>query len=306
MGLMNFISFKKVFMYKGIIFSVISSCLFATQYYLAARVSGMNGGEIFGWRTIISLPFMTLFLILSGEWKAIREISIRIKKNPLLLPGLILSSFLMALQQWLFIWAPLNGRGLNVSLGYFLLPLVMLSVGYLLYRETLSGLKKLAGLLAAIGICHELYMARAFSWEALTVSIGMTAYFILRKALLTENLGGLWFDMVLMIPSALWFILTPDYSHVKINLSGDYIIVALIGIISAAAFMFYITASRYLSFSLFGLMGYVEPVLLVIVSLILKESLKASEWLTYIPIWIAVILLICDGIILLKNKTSRK
>lgn len=37
--------------------------------------------------------------------------------------------------------------------------------------------------------------------------------------------------------------------------SGDYLMVAFIGIISAGAFMSYITASRHFSFSLFGLWG---------------------------------------------------
>lgn len=128
----------------------------------------------------------------------------------------------------------------------------------------------------------------------------MTAYFILRKTLRTENLGGFWFDMVFMIPAALWFILsarTPGrfMSHG----SGDYLMVAFIGIISAGAYMSYIIASRHLSFSLFGLMGYVEPVLLVIVYLLLGENIKAEEWLTYVPVWAAVGLLICDGILVL-------
>jgi chloramphenicol-sensitive protein RarD len=257
-------------MYRGIILSVTASCLFAAQYYLAARVPDMSGGEVFGWRTMIALPFVTVFLVSSGEWKAVSEIIEQIKKKPLLLPGLILSSMLMTVQQWLFIWAPLNGHGLNVSLGYFLLPLVMLTAGYLLYGERISRLKKLAALSATAGVCHELYQAGGFSWEALTVSLGMTAYFILRKRLRTENLGGFWFDMMFMIPAALWFILnTGAPGHFVIHSSGDYLMVAIIGIISAGAFMSYITASRHLSFSLFGLMGYIEPVLLVIVSLLL-------------------------------------
>ncbi len=31
-------------------------------------------------------------------------------------------------------------------------------------------------------------------------------YFILRKRLATDNLGGLWVDMTLMLPMAFWFV----------------------------------------------------------------------------------------------------
>ena len=38
--------------------------------------------------------------------------------------ALLTSSALVGVQLWLFMWAPLHGRALPVSLGYFLLPLV--------------------------------------------------------------------------------------------------------------------------------------------------------------------------------------
>lgn len=292
-------------MYRGIILSVTASCLFAAQYYLAAVFPDMSAGEIFGWRTLITFPFVTLFLIVGGELRAVSQIITRMKKSPFLLAGLILSSMLMTVQQWLFIWGPLNGRGLNVSLGYFLLPLVMLTTGYVIYREHLSGIKKLAALSAIVALCHELYQAGGFSWEALTVSLGMTAYFILRRTLQTGNLGGFWFDMVFMLPVAIWFILHSIASGgFMVHSSGEYFMVALIGIVSAAASIAYITASRHLSFSLFGLMGYVEPVLLVIVSLLLGESIKSEEWLTYIPIWTAVALLVLDGALVLSQRAK--
>ena len=59
--------------------------------------------------------------------------------------------------------------------------------------------------------------------------------------------------------------------------------------------MCYILASRLLPFSLFGLLSYVEPVLLVVVALLLGESIGRDEWLTYIPIWLAVLLLVSEG-----------
>lgn len=53
-----------------------------------------------------------------------------------------------------------------------------------------------------------------------------------------------------------------------------------------------LTASRVLPFGLFGLLGYVEPVLIFFVALILGEQIQAEEWPTYIPIWIAVAVLV--------------
>jgi chloramphenicol-sensitive protein RarD len=215
----------------------------------------------------------------------------------MLILGLCISSALLGIQQWLFMWAPLNGRGLQVSLGYFLLPLAMLLAGRLLYRERLTFLQKVAGLSAALGVTYELYQVGGFSWEALLVAIGFPIYFILRRKLGTDHLGGLWFDMLLTLPFAAWIVMG---QHTTTNHFAQnprlYILVVLLAVISATAFMSYIVASRLLPFSLFGLMGYVEPVLMVGVALILGEQIQAEEWLTYIPIWTAVGMLILDGV----------
>lgn len=42
-------------------------------------------------------------------------------------------------------------------------------------------------------------------------------------------------------------------------------------------------------------LGYVEPILMVAVALALGEQIRAEQWMTYLPIWMAVGLLIFDG-----------
>jgi chloramphenicol-sensitive protein RarD len=76
---------------------------------------------------------------------------------------------------------------------------------------------------------------------------------------------------------------------------GLYVLLPLLAVISAAGFISYTVASRHLPFSLFGLLGYVEPVLMVAVALVLGESIQTEEWLTYSPIWVAVLILVLDG-----------
>ena len=112
-------------MVNGVILSLSASFLFSMQYYLSASIHNLSGLEIFGWRTIISLPLMTMFFFISRKTEEISTIWMRVIKKPRLILGLLLCSGLMTLQQWLFIWAPVNGKGLDVSLGYFMLPLVM-------------------------------------------------------------------------------------------------------------------------------------------------------------------------------------
>ncbi|MEE4622257.1 EamA family transporter RarD [Pseudomonas alliivorans] len=281
-------------MYKGVVLSVLASVLFGVMYFYTSLMKPLDGQEIFGWRMLLTVPCATLFMLFSGDWKLVRALAARLRRQPVLFFGLLLSSVLLGAQLLIFMWAPLHGRSLDVSLGYFLLPLSMILTGRVVYGEHLSYLQKIAAAFAAIGVGHELWRLGSFSWETLLVAGGYPLYFVLRRRLKTDNLGGLWFDMLFMLPIGLWFIANGHPLAIQ-QTPLLYLLIPVLGIISASALVSYIIASRLLPFSLFGLLSYVEPVLLVGVALLLGESISRDEMLTYIPIWIAVGVLILEG-----------
>ncbi len=283
-------------MSKGVVLSVAASVLFAVMYYFTSLLTPLSGLEIFGWRMLLTVPCMTVFMVVSGEWRHVWELLRLLAGKPQLIGGIVLSSVLLGVQLWLFMWAPLNGRSLDVSLGYFLLPLTMVLTGRLVYGEKLSRLQLIAVVLAAIGVLNELFQVGGFSWATLLVIIGYPIYFVLRKRLATDHLGGLWLDMALMLPVALWFVQSGEQGFAVLDAhKGLYGLIPMLGLISASALVCYIIASRLLAFSLFGLLSYVEPVLLLGVALLLGESIGPGEWLTYIPIWLAVMVLVFEG-----------
>ncbi|MPS99037.1 MAG: EamA family transporter RarD [Pseudomonas sp.] len=284
-------------MSKGILSSVMASCLFAVMYFYTSLLSPLDGEEIFGWRTLLTLPCLTLFMLLTKDIKLVGGLLGRVRQNPLLLLGMVGTSWLMGVQLWLFLWAPLHGRSLEVSMGYFLLPLAMVVTGRMVYGERLSRLQKVAVACAALGVGHELYQNGRFAWETLLVTLGYPIYFVLRRRCRTDHLGGLWCDMCLLLPWAVYFVTQgPLSANDLLQHPALYGLIPLLGAISACALIAYVLASRLLPFSLFGLLSYVEPVLLVGVALLLGETIGPDQWLTYLPIWAAVLVLVLEGI----------
>ncbi|WGK61538.1 EamA family transporter RarD [Halopseudomonas sp. SMJS2] len=281
----------------GVILSVSASVLFGGLYYFSTLLMPLDGEQIFGWRMLLTFPFVTLFMLLAGYWPLARELARRIRRRPVLILVQLLSALLVGLQLWIFMWAPVNGRALEVSLGYFLLPLSMVAAGYLVFREHPSRLQKLAIVFAVLGVGHALLQAGNIAWETLLVAVGYPAYFVLRRLTGTDNLGGFWFDMLLLLPVAGWFAWAGGTAPSLFSeFPRLYPLVGLLGAFSALALVTYILASRLLTFTLFGLLGYVEPVLLVLVALLLGESIAPNEWLTYGAIWIAVGVLVFEGL----------
>jgi chloramphenicol-sensitive protein RarD len=288
---------------KGITFSVTSSVLFAVLYFYSTLLTPLNGEEIFGWRTLLTFPFLTLFIWSRRQQGLVLNLLHRMRQNPTVILGALATSAFLGVQLWLFMWAPLHGRALNVSLGYFLLPLTMLMTGRIIYKERLSRLQNLAAMCAAVGVSNELINVGSLSWETMVVALGYPVYFVLRRRLGSNNIGGLWFDMLFLLPAGVWFVYAGDVGIASLSdFPRLYALIPMLGVISAFALLFYMIASQTLSLSLFGLLGYVEPVLLVVVALLLGETIDGAQWLTYIPIWIAVLLLIVEGV---KNVYTR-
>ena len=200
-------------------------------------------------------------------------------------------------------WAPLHDLALEVSIGYFMLPLTMLMVGRFVYRDRLSGWQKVAATSALFAVIHELYQVGGFSWASLLIALGYPLYFILRRSFKTDCLGGLWFDMLLTLPIAFWFAIASEQFPFAVFAERPmlYVLIPVLGAISALALASYVASSMLLNLSLFGLLGYVEPVLLVVVAILLGEQIEQNQWLTYILIWLAVGLLIVEGMVNLRN-----
>ncbi|MDR0236149.1 EamA family transporter RarD [Acinetobacter sp.] len=283
-------------MFKGVILSVLASVTFGVLYFYTQLLGDLNSQQTFGWRIVATLPFLTLFMWFSGDFIHVKNIYQRLVQQPTLLVLLFITSALTCFQLWLFLWGPMNGRGLQVSLGYFLLPLVLVLAGSVFYKEKLSKFQILAVAFAILGVGHELWRLGTIAWETISVALGYSLYFLIRKVIKTDNLGGFWWDILICLPVAIYFIQMGGNTFDQlVNLPILLLIVTGLGLLSAIGLGSYILASRYLPLVLFGLLSYLEPVLLALASLALGEKISAEEWLTYIPIWCAVGVLVLEG-----------
>lgn len=294
-------------MRQGIFMSVGASALFAFMYYYATLMQPFDGDIVFSWRILFGLPMMAIVVQRAHGWQDIRQTA-RDCRNLKFLALMLLCSALIGVQLWLFVWAPLHNYALDVSMGYFLLPLVMVLAGKVFYKEKLSVWQNWAVAFAVIGVAHEWWRVGTVSWPTAMVAIGYTPYFMLRNRLRLSALTGLWFDMFFLLPVALLLLQSQAAEAIQNFIDYPRLIIQapLLGLLSAVSLSLYLAASKRLPLALFGLLSYVEPMLLFWVAFILLgESVPAAQWLTYIPIWVAVGLVAMEGALKLKASPRR-
>ncbi|POH60219.1 EamA family transporter RarD [Arthrobacter glacialis] len=283
---------------RGVAVSITASVLFAVIFLLAGLLPGWGAEEIFGWRVVLTLATLAcIFPFLGAARAEMGTLVTRVRRRPsLLVPG-VLAAAMVGVQLWLFMWAPLNNMALSVSFGYFLLPLTMVLAGRVFFADKLSVLRKLAVGAAALGVAHEAVAAGGLAWPTLLVCLGYPVYFVLRRKIGFDNLPAFAAELLLLLPLGSYFILTGPHgisSGGLGNLDGVWMAWA-IGVLGGIAMALYLLASKWLPLSLFGLLSYVEPVLLVAVSWILGETLGWASLLTYGPILLALLFLAVDG-----------
>jgi len=287
---------------RGIGLSVLASSLFAFLSGYTRLLAPLDGTDIFAWRILITLLCVLGLLAWRGELPRLRAAMAELLASPARIALLVLMAALLALQQWLFLWGSVNGRALEVSLGYFMLPLSMVLVGRFHYGEKLDLLQRLAVLCACVGVAHELWMTRAFSWPTLAVALGYPPYFMLRRRIRLDSMLIFAVElMVLALPSLLALVLSPATGP-TLRTPAMWLLLPGLGILSMIALTSYLRAGKLLPMGLFGILGYVEPVLLVLVAMaVLGESLQLAQLGTYVPIWLSVLLTALHSVKLMRR-----
>ena len=220
---------------------------------------------------------------------------------------LFVTSPLIALQWWVFFWGPVNGETINIAMGYFLLPITISLTGRFYFKESLSPLLWLAVGAALIGVSVELFRDHSFSWVTLLICLGYPPYFILRRKSKIATTSNFVAENILLAPLALILLYITNQQQLPLLPSLDLGILLLVGsgLLGTIAMLFFVSASTRLRFTVFGMLNYGEPILMMLVAIfLLNEFISPEQLWSYAFFAIAVLLVISDS--LLRIIISRK
>ena len=282
-------------MLKGVFFCITANFLFGLGYYFAILLRPLSGESMFGFRIIVLIPFILLAILLFKQTPKFTQLWQKIKKNPPLIFILLLLALNTGVQLWLFMWAPNNGQAIPVSIGYLLLPIVAVALGKIVFKEHFTLLKWLSLIFAIIGVGTNIILTGAFSWATLVAGIGYPLYITLRRYFDINNLATFFIELLLVTPFALYFISQTEMQPILIENHYLYAILALFGLVNGIAFIAYIASSNLLPVNVLGLLGYMEPLVMLAISFIIGESLDSKSYILMICLALAITLLTIDN-----------
>ena len=268
--------------------------LFPLYFHAIGEVPSL---QILAHRMLWSLLFLVIVLAVRRQWAWLGLL-----RQPRIVGSFLASAVLLSVNWLIYIWAVNNGHVIEASLGYFINPLVNISLGYLLLKERLRRAQWMAIAVAALGVAWLSWQAGTVPWIALALALSFGGYGLLRKTAALGALEGLSFETMVLFPVAAayvtWLTVHGQNAFINTESSTTRLLLMAAGPITAIPLLLFASGARQIPLSVLGLLQYLSPTLQFLLGVwIFHEAFTAERLVGFALIWLALALFAFEGLL---------
>jgi len=159
--------------------------------------------QLIGHRIVWSCLILYAAILLSRQWKAFQTAVL----TPRVIMIYVAAATLIGVNWLVYVWAVNSGFIIETSLGYFINPLVSVSLGVVLLHERLRPWQWVAVGCAAGGVLYLTLTYGHLPWIALTLAFTFGTYGLVKKIGPLGSLYGLMLETGILLMPALFYLL---------------------------------------------------------------------------------------------------
>lgn len=277
--------------------------VYATWAYIAwglfplyfLQVQGVSSLEVVVHRTLWAMVVLLGLLMVRKQWAWLADVA----HQPRVLAAFALSAVLLSGNWLTYVWAVQNQHVVDASLGYFMLPLVNVALGFVFLRERPRPGQWLAVAVAAAGVLWLAVQAGRLPWIALVLSLTFGFYGLLRKVAVLGALEGLALETLMLAPVAAtvlaWWTWQGQGAlvHASATTLGWLV---LAGPLTAAPLLLFAAGARRIPMSTLGILQYISPTLQFALGVwVFNEAFEPSRLVGFALIWTALLVYSVEG-----------
>jgi len=251
--------------------------------------------ELVIWRIMSGLPLLILILFFRKKLGTCYKV-LSHKKTCILL---LASTFFISVNWIVFVISVVTDRLLDSSLGYYINPLVTVSLGFFFLGERLDKLQIVAVLIALIGVVYLTISQGSLPWIAVTLACTFSMYGLMRKIMGVGSFEGLAVEMTFALPVCIvlqWWLFSTGSAEI---LGGDMFVTAgllLGGFVTIVPLLLFASAATRLKLSTMGILQYIAPSgQFILAILVYQEVFGINQAVVFGLIWVAVLLYSFDS-----------
>ncbi len=256
----------------------------------------VNAFEIVMHRMVWSLVFLLCVLAVLKRWAWLRGVA----RQPRVLLAFAASALLLSVNWSVYVWAVQNAHMVDASLGYFILPLVNVALGFAFLNERPRPGQWLAVAVAAAGVLWLTVQAGRLPWVALVLAVTFGIYGLLRKLAKLGALEGLTLETLLLWPMAVGMLAWWAWHGQGALVQGDPATLGwllLAGPLTAIPLLLFAAGARRIPMATLGILQYISPSLQMLLGVWLYgEAFEPARAIGFYLIWMALVLYSADSI----------
>ncbi len=270
---------------QGILYGLGAYTIWGAFGLFFTLLADVPSDEVLAHRVIWCLLIVIGLILISGKLR----VTLDILRQPKTLGWLTLTSILISLNWWIFIWAVANKEVIQASLGYFLSPLIAIILGRIFLGERLNALQKVSVVLASLGVLWQLWALGKVPWIALSLSSLFGFYGLIRKQTQVNSISGLTVETLLVAPIALGYVYYLGTQGQNHFMSHPWKLIGS-GLMTAVPLLLFASAAKRLPLSTVGFLNYLAPTLQIISAIfILQEPFPLQKMISFMFIWAGLI-----------------
>jgi len=258
--------------------------------------------QLSGHRILWSFVMLFAFIFLSRQWRVFRATALK----PRVLRIYLVAATLIGINWLVYIWAVNAGYIVQVSLGYYINPLLNVLMGVLFLREHLRPSQWVPLGLAAAGVLYLNFAYGSLPWIALTLAFSFGLYGLVKKTAPLGSLYGLTLETGLLFLPALLYLLYAETTRQGAFLYGGAISDVLLvgaGLMTTIPLLMFASAARRIPLSLVGILQYIAPTLQFLLGvLVYGEPFTHTQFIGFGIVWLALILFGVEGYLATRSR----
>ena len=281
---------------RGLLYGVFAYMLWGLFPLFWPLLEPASPLEILACRIVFSLVVVALLLAVRRQLRGLRRL------DRWTLTRLCIAGAAVAVNWGAYIWGVNNAHVVETSLGYFINPLITISLGVLVLRERLRGAQWAAVSLGALAVGILSFDYGRLPWLALLLAVSFGTYGFIKKGTRATAPEGLFVEAAaLTIPAlAVLGLLAASGSATWVGPQanpGHLLLLAAAGPVTAIPLLFFAGAATRLPLSTLGLLQYLAPVMQFAIGvLIRREPMPPARLGGFALVWIALAILTVDAL----------
>jgi len=289
--------------HHGLIYAICAYIFWGVVPIFWKQLDHIGSFEIIAHRMVWSFLIVIALIVLLAQWKSF--VSIFSQKRVLLRSGFA-ACFIVS-NWFMFIWAVTNEHLVQISMGYFINPLISVMLGVLLFGDRFRRGQLIPLGIMVVAVLYLVIMQGQLPWVALFLAFTFASYSAVKKTIELSAVQGMAIETgVFLVPALAYLLYIGGQGQgsfgVEFNIS---VILSLAGFFTILPLLLFAAAAKRSTMTLLGMTQYIGPSLQLLIGVfVYKESFGQTQLIAFCLIWFALVIYSIDQLKFQKQQSK--